>query len=312
VMHLVRLIDDLLDVSRIARGKVQLQLEPLDVRKCIEQAVETHAAAADEAGHRLHVTLPDHPLVCMADPVRVIQIVSNLIANSVRYTPPGGDIHVSALAERGRVLISVRDNGVGISPELLPRIFDTFVQERIGDAGLGLGLTLVKQVATLHNGTVAVRSEGKGLGSEFEVSLPERAATVESREPTAATMEGASVPLRVLVVEDQVDISAMTQDLLQGWGHEVHVAYTGFDGVALAKTLRPDVVLLDIGLPDIDGFAVANQIRAGLGRATARLVAVTGFGNADYRARAQEAGFDDYLVKPAPPDALRLAVERGS
>jgi signal transduction histidine kinase len=309
VRHLVRLIDDLLDVSRIARGKVQLRREPIDVRACIEQAIETQQPAAEDAEHRIHVELPERPVICIADSVRLTQVVANLLANAVRYTPRAGNIYVSANMEGPDVLIHVRDDGIGISKEMLPRIFETFVQERIGDAGLGLGLTLVKEIVTRHGGSVSVRSEGAGLGSEFEVRLSRsESARMETAAATDRDCGSGSARLRILVVEDQPDISQMTRVLLESWGHEVDVAHTGFEGVTLAITLRPDVILLDIGLPDIDGYTVARQIRADLGDACGRLIALTGFGQAEDRERAREAGFDDYLVKPAPPEALRRAL----
>jgi CheY-like chemotaxis protein len=253
----------------------------------------------------------DEPLVCDADRVRVTQIVNNLLTNAVRYTDAGGAIEVEAALDGPDAVILVRDNGKGIPEAMLERIFDTFVQEQIGDAGLGLGLTLVKEVVTMHGGCVQARSEGKGHGAEFEVRLPRLPGhTIAADLDALRSPELAAAPLRVLIVEDQRDIGATTQALLEAWGHQVHVAHDGREGIALATSLRPDIVLLDIGLPDIDGYGVAERIRDELGAARPRLVAVTGFGQVRDRARAQEAGFDEHLVKPAQPDALRDALLR--
>jgi signal transduction histidine kinase len=311
VHHLVRLVDDLLDLSRISRGKVELQRVPIDIRGCIAQAVETTIPAINKAGHRITVDIGEEPLVCDADRVRVTQIVNNLLGNAARYTDPGGEIHVEAGIQGGEIAIVVRDNGKGIPEHLLEAIFETFVQEQIGDAGLGLGLTLVKQVVTMHGGSVVARSEGKGKGAEFEVRLPR--VPTESIAPhgelqVAVAQDGTR--LRVLIVEDQLDVGATTRALLEAWGHQVHVAHDGREGIALATSLRPDVVLLDIGLPDMDGYGVAETIRNELGAARPRLVAVTGFGQARDRARAQEAGFDAHIVKPAQPDTLRDTLSR--
>jgi signal transduction histidine kinase len=309
--HLVRLVDDLLDLSRIQRGKVELQREPIDLRTCVAQAVETCMPALDKVGHQLWVTLGDQQLVCDADRVRVTQIVNNLLTNAVRYTDPGGEITVEARRDSDEIVIAVTDNGRGIPEDMLERIFDTFVQEQIGEAGLGLGLTLVKEVVTMHGGSVCARSEGKGQGSCFEVRLPRLDVELETEVSQLHTgANGAGSPLRVLIVEDQIDVGATTQALLEAWGHQVHLARDGKQGIELATSLRPDVVLLDIGLPDMDGYGVAEAIRDELGAERPRLVAVTGFGQDRDRARAEEAGFDAHLVKPAQPDALRDTLQR--
>lgn len=306
VHHLTRLVDDLLDVSRITRGKVDLSKRVLDVRACIEQSVETCKPLIEAARHTLKIELPGEPLVCDADPVRITQLVSNLLSNAARYTEPGGHLEVCGRVQDDEVVITVRDDGKGIEPHMLERIFDMFVQERTGGEGLGLGLTLVQQLVRMHGGHVAARSEGLGRGAEFEVRLPrvdERA--LEAPDEACGLPEPPEAPLDVLLVDDHLDIAETTQALLESWGHRVHVAHTGEGGAELAATLRPDLALLDIGLPDIDGYEVATRIRQQLGKQRPYLVAVTGFGQASDRERAYQAGFDGHLVKPATPDCLR-------
>ncbi len=304
VSHLVRLVDDLLDVSRISRGKVELQKAPTDLRSCITQALETCTPAAKEASHTVTMTLPETPLVADVDPVRVTQLVNNLLSNAVRYTDRGGKIEIEAAREGHEVVLRVRDTGRGISEQMLGRIFDMFVQERNEGKGLGLGLTLVDQVVSMHGGTVEARSKGPGQGSEFEVRLPCTDLPPVEADPDDFGAEP-DVPLRILVVDDETDIASTTQALLESWGHQVHVAHCGEDGIELAQSLGPDVVLLDIGLPDMDGYAVASAIRQHSAAGTPYLVAVTGFGQRRDRERAREAGFDAHIVKPATPDRLR-------
>jgi signal transduction histidine kinase len=308
--HLVRLIDDLLDVSRIARGKIELQREPLDVRSCIEQALEISAGALTAAAHQLTLNLGDVPLVVDADRVRITQVASNLLTNAIRYTPPGGEIRIEAGLEGREVYFRVRDNGIGIDKDAIDRVFDTFVQERTGRGGLGLGLTVVKSVAALHGGSVNVSSDGRGRGSEFEVRLPQSDALQSEAETAAAPNVELQGPLRVLVVDDNDDIRRLSHDLLASWGHEVRVATGGIEALAVIAESRPDVVLLDIGMPDLDGYQVAERVRAEMPNERPMIVAVTGYGRAEDRARAEEAGFDAHIVKPAQPDALREVLQR--
>jgi signal transduction histidine kinase len=312
VDHLVRLVDDLLDVSRISEGKIELRREPVDVRRCIEQARETVRAAIDEAQQQLEVELPDTPLVSNADRARVTQIVTNLLANATRYTPNGGRIHVTAGIEGEEVIIRVRDNGIGLDPNRVDRLFEKFTQGHSGENGLGLGLTLVKQLTELHGGSAHATSPGIGKGSEFEIRLPRSAgAPVEVERPASEPVSATSIaPLRILVVDDEADIREMTLYLLTMWGHEVHTADSGEQAIAAAVALRPDLVMLDIGLPDINGYDVARRIRGELGDACPRLVAVTGYGQRHDRARSSDAGIDEHLVKPPKPEALRAAIER--
>ncbi len=309
--HLVRLVDDLLDVSRISQGKVALKREPMDVRACVQHAVEMCRPTLDRAGHHLHVAAGDDPLVCNADRVRITQVVSNLLANAIRYTPPNGNVWISAAREGEHVVIRVRDDGIGIEPAMLDRVFETFVQEQAGGGGLGLGLTLVKQVAELHGGRVRARSDGKGKGSELEVELPLASAVADHGDASVATPSKTdAAALRVLVIEDNEDIRVLTQMMLESWGHAVETAGTGAEGIEAALARRPDAVLLDVGLPDTDGYVVARTIREALGEACPRLVAVTGFGQPEDRERAREAGFDDHLVKPSSPEVMRCALAR--
>jgi len=310
VQHLTRLVDDLLDVSRITRGKVELKLAQLDLRTAIEQAVEACTPAADAAKHTLEVSLPDQPLYSYADPARVTQMISNLLSNAVRYTKKGGKLSVEARVDGSEAVILVRDNGQGIAPDMLDRVFEMFVQERIGGSGLGLGLTLVDQVASLHGGRVSARSEGPGQGSEFEVRLPLLPPDQQTDLPSepsrghVAASTRQQQALRIVLVEDQEAIAETTQALLEAWGHQVHVANTGRAGIELVASVRPDIALLDIDLPDIDGYQVARGIHERLGEQRPVLVAHTGFGQARDRQRAREGGFDDLMVKPVRPERL--------
>ena len=312
VGHLVRLVDDLLDVSRISMGKIEMRREPIDLRGCIEDAIETCAPALAQAGHRLEVDLGDVELVSHADRARVTQIATNLLTNAIRYTPPGGEIHVSACLEAADVVLRVRDNGIGIEPEMRDRIFETFVQAHVGAGGLGLGLTLVKQVVSLHGGEVIARSEGRGLGSEFEVRLPRLDAKPEVATETRPALEAVPDPLRVLIVDDNEDLREIEREMLSSWGHDVHVAHDGTQAIEAATTWKPDAILLDIGLPDLDGYTVAERIRAQMGADCPLLVALTGFGRKEDRDRAHRAGFDAHLVKPPLPEDLRDVLARAA
>jgi PAS domain S-box-containing protein len=313
VAQLGRLVDDLLEVSRITRGKVTLHREPVTLDEVVHRAVETSQPVIDAARHALSVALPEPSVVLHADPLRLAQVLANLLNNAAKYTEPGGRIEVVARVEGDDVVVRVRDNGVGIAPEHLPHVFDLFAQVdrslNRAQGGLGIGLTLVRSLVGLHGGSVVARSGGVGRGSEFEVRLPlhpgpqrvEAEAGPERVEPGEA--------LRLLVVDDNHE-HADTLALYLGFaGHHVRVAYNGLDAVTAAAESDPDAVLMDVGMPGLDGYEATRRIRAQPGGARRVLVALTGWGQADDRRRSRAAGFDAHLVKPADPPALLALVE---
>ena len=304
--QLVRLTDDLLDVSRITTDRLELRREHIDVRTVITSAVETTQPLLDAAGHILTVDLPADPLWVDADFTRVAQAFANLLNNAAKYTERGGRITISARQEGADVVASVTDTGIGIDPPLMPRIFDMFMQvDRASDraqSGLGIGLTLAKRLIELHHGRLTARSQGRGHGTTFEVRLPSATAPVEQQERTKAAT-AAAPPCRVLVAEDIPDAAEMLRLMLESMGHEVRVAADGVQAVALAHEFAPRVALLDIGMPRMDGYDAARQIRQSLGEEIL-LVALTGWGQEEDQRRALEAGFDCHLTKPADPERL--------
>lgn len=305
VQHLIRLVDDLLDVSRINSGKIELRNELLDLTTVVEQAVDTSRHLLSERQQTLAVDLAEVPIPLKGDMVRLTQVVANLLNNASRYTPEGGSISVSTSSEAGQAVIRVRDTGQGIPEDMLDSIFDTFVQFRAKGGGLGLGLTLVKRLVELHGGFVSARSFGANRGSEFVVMLPaagELAATPAIAEPETATDTPAA--LRLVVIEDNDDIREMMQLLLSSLGHSVQVAACGTDGVALCIETEPDAAVVDIGLDDIDGYAVAERVHAALGERAPYMIAMTGFGQERDRKRAFEAGFQAHLIKPATAESI--------
>ena len=306
--HLARLVDDLLDVSRFSRGRIELRREPVELRRAVEGAVESVRPHLELRRQTLAVMLPDEPLWLDADLTRIEQILANLLHNAAKYSEPGGRIELAAERQGAEVLVGVRDDGAGIAPELLPRVFDLFVQGERSLArsrgGLGIGLTLVRSLVERHGGTIEAASEGPGRGSELRVRLPLLAAP-ERREPSAAPATAAEARTRVLLVEDNLDAAESLAELLRIWGHEVELAHDGAAALRAALEVRPEVVLLDIGLPGMDGYEVASRLRATPGLAGVRLVAVTGYGQESDRRRARLAGFDHHLVKPVDLDRLR-------
>jgi PAS domain S-box-containing protein len=312
--HVVRLVDDLLDVSRVSRGKVELKKEPVLLQSLVDAALETSRPALDAAGHTLALDLPTQPLTLAADPVRMAQVLSNLLNNAAKYTPPGGHVGLSARwADTGRIRIEITDDGVGIPQDMLAKVFDLFTQ--VGSAidrsqgGLGIGLSLAKGLVELHGGTIAARSPGPGLGSTFCVELPvvrgaEAAPSPERAQP--APVPGAA-GRRILVVDDNVDAAETLRMLLELDGHEVQVAHTGTAALQ-AAVAQHDVILLDIGLPDVNGYDVAARLRAMPALARTVLVALTGWGGERDRQRAREAGFDHHLSKPVTPEDLRTTL----
>ena len=303
--HLVRLVDDLLDVSRITRGKIELRREPVDLTTAVRRAVDAHRSLLEERGHHLRLSLPTDPIVLEADPTRLEQILFNLLSNAAKYTPGPGHIDLSVARDDGQAVVRVRDDGIGIRPEMLGRVFEPFAQadrlpERVQE-GLGVGLTLVRSLTALHGGTVSVASKGPGRGSEFVVRLPclpPRAMPARPAvEPPDSDPGGRR--LRVLVVDDNADSAESLVLLLQMEGHDVRMAHDGPSALATAREHRPELVLLDIGLPaGMDGYEVARRMRPEPGLQSAVIVAVTGFGQEEDRKRATRAGFDAHLVKP--------------
>ena len=311
--HMARLVDDLLDVSRITRGQIELRREPAALAALIERAVESCQALVDERRHRLELRLPDEPVWIDADPARIEQVLCNLLNNAARYTPPGGRIRVRMESTGGEAVVTVTDDGAGIPPEMLTRIFDLFHQVdpslARSQGGLGIGLTLVRRLVEMHGGSVEARSAGAGLGSELTVRLPVCAPPPRGAEIAAETVPGpAARPeprRRVLVVEDNPDSATALSELLRLWGHEVRVAHDGPAGVAEARRFAPDLVLLDIGLPGMDGYQVALALRGDPALAGARLVALTGYGQEQDHRRSREVGIDRHMTKPIDLAALR-------
>jgi PAS domain S-box-containing protein len=301
VQHLSRLVDDLLDVSRITRGKITLRKEPVELAAVVAQAVETTRPFLDARQHELRVSLPDEGVQVEADTTRLAQVLANLLTNAAKYTPEEGHIRLTVEARAGEAVVRIQDDGMGIAPELLPQVFDLFTQgDRSlarSEGGLGIGLTLVRRLVELHGGTVEAQSEGPGKGSEFIVRLP----TLPARAPNAAA-EGkgryASSPCRVLVVDDNKDAAESLAMLLRVAGHDVRTANDGLTALEMAKIFRPEVVLLDIGLPRMDGYEVARLLRKQPGLEGAVLIAVTGYGQEEDRRRTREAGLNAHLVKP--------------
>jgi signal transduction histidine kinase len=306
--HLVRLVDDLLDVSRVSQGKIDLRSERLDLSPLLRQACDSVRPLIEERKHELICEEVDRGLFVDADAVRLVQVIANLLNNAARYTDPGGQIRLTVARDAGDAVIRIADNGRGISAEMLDRIFEMFVQEREGGKGLGLGLTLVRQLVELHGGRVRAYSQGRGKGSEFVVRLP---LAGEAGAAEAAAEEAAERPcegLSVIIIEDEEDIRQAMQALLESWGLSVQVAEDGGRGVEMILDRPPDVALVDIAMPGIDGYTVARRVRSKLGASAPRLVALTGFGREEDRKRAREAGFDTHLIKPAAPRDLRRAL----
>lgn len=317
LVHLVRLVDDLLDVARITRGRIELRRQAVDLGVVAAQAAEGARAMIEQRGCRLILDLCPEPLPIWADPVRIEQVVSNLLSNAAKYSEPSRRMWLETARQGDEALLTVRDEGIGIAADMLERVFDLFVQadrvEQRVPEGLGLGLTLVRSLVEQHGGSVRAGSEGPGRGSEFTVRLP--LAPAAARQAAASGLEvaapvgrrfGGTTRRRVLVVDDNVDGAESLAMLLTKAGHEVRLVHDGPSALAAALEYRPDVVLLDIGLPKgMDGYEVARRLRSEAGLRDAVLLALTGFGQAEDRRRSEEAGFDHHLVKPVEPDRLK-------
>lgn len=307
--QMVRLVDDLLDVSRISVGKIELRREWAELGAIVHSAVESLGPLIEQSGHALQLKLAAEPIYLDADPVRLSQVFCNLLNNAAKYTERGGTIVLAAVRQEQQVEIAVRDNGIGIPTHMLPRVFDMFTQVNHSlektQGGLGIGLTIVKRLVELHGGTVEARSEGLGHGSEFIVRLPLR----EPRSLQRSTMVPTQSPLprqRVLIADDNADSAASLALLLKSAGHEVQTAGDGFAALVAAELFRPAVFLLDIGMPGLNGYETCKRIRAQPWGCGATLIALSGWGQDEHKARAQSAGFDHYFIKPVDFDALQL------
>lgn len=311
VDHMVRLVDDLLEVSRITRGKIELRKEPVDVGTVVRNALETAGPMVDAAGHTLAVELPSKPLLIDADPVRLSQVITNLVNNAAKYSERNGRIVITARRDGDNVAIAVRDGGIGIPAEMLPRVFELFTQidRTLGRAqgGLGIGLALVKHLVEMHGGSVEAKSDGPGCGSEFIVRIPSGEVVASPQSSSAPLLDSASAALanrRMLVVDDNRDAADSLASLLELFGASARTAYDGPSALTEMRSFRPHVMFLDLGMPGMDGCAVATNVRADPQFRDVALVAVTGWGQEEERRRTREAGFDHHLVKPVATETL--------
>jgi signal transduction histidine kinase len=315
VEHLARLVDDLLDVSRINHGKVELVKESVDVNTLLRRAAESCKPLIDARRHDLKLVVPNKPVTFDADPIRMEQIVNNLLNNAAKYTPEGGEIVLSGGLEGSEIVIRVRDNGIGISADLLPNVFEMFTQAdhslARSQGGLGIGLTLVSLLVKLHGGTVEARSAGLGLGTEFAVRVPAGKVCVAPTSTPTAPLPNADRSLQVLVVDDNLDAAQTLSMLIKLSGHDVSVAHDGPTAISMIDICKPQVVVLDIGMPGMNGYEVAEQVRATKHKQTL-LIGISGYGRDEDLARARAAGFDHYLVKPVDLDRLRTLLTKAA
>jgi len=316
VAHLSRLVDDLLDVSRIARGKVELKTEIVDIFDVISEGIEVASPLLEQRAHVLKVEVP-RGLFVDGDPTRLSQVVANLLTNAAKYTPAAGHITISAERERDEIVLRVRDTGIGIPADVLPRVFELFVQEHQASdrsqGGLGLGLTIVRSLVERHHGSVEAYSDGPGHGSEFVVRLPEARVDGVVAHPVSRTSEltavGPNGSARILVVDDNEDAAQMLSDVLELRGYDTRIAHDAPEALRIANDFSPHIAFLDIGLPVMDGYELATHLRAIPGLANIRLIAVTGYGQDGDRTRSRRAGFQKHLVKPVDIRAIEAAIE---
>lgn len=299
--HLTRLVDDLLDTTRLSHGKIELHRVRFDLRDVVRSTFDDHRAVFEQGGVALRLDVPAGPLTIDGDPTRIAQVLNNLLNNAAKFTPAGGAVSVAINAKDGHVCLHVRDDGVGMEPAMIEHVFEPFMQGRQDTArqqgGLGLGLALVKGLVELHGGSVSARSGGGGTGSEFVVELPLASAPPQE----ASAVESATAPPRlVLIIDDNVDAGDTLAEALEISGHRARVARDGKSGIALALDLKPDVVLCDIGLPDVDGYEVARALRANGASESTRLIALTGYAQPEDKRRVQQAGFDAHLANQRP------------
>jgi CheY-like chemotaxis protein/two-component sensor histidine kinase len=316
VRHLVSLVDDLLDVSRITRGKIELRRQPVEIADVVARAIEMASPLLEQQRHDLSIDVPSDGLIVDGDAARLAQVVSNLLTNAAKYTDPGGAISVTAAAEDGEVVLRVTDTGCGIEPEMLPRVFDLFVQQpqtlERSRGGLGLGLAIVRSLVELHGGSVSGTSGGRGAGSEFAIRLPLAEAALKSGEPVARLQLPRRRPRtagRVLIVDDNRDAAAMLAEMLAAFGYETRFVHDGPSAFLVAEQFQPHIALLDLGLPVIDGFEVARRFAESPRLRRTRLVAVTGYGQVQDRAQSARAGFAAHLVKPVDVEQLRTVLD---
>ena len=316
-----RLVDDLLDISRITRGVIELRRERVDVADGMRHAAEAARPLIESRQHQFDLRLPPQPLRLLADPGRLQQILANLLVNAAKYTPPGGRINFAANRVGAHAVLTVEDNGIGLPPEMLERVFDMFMQAdpapREADGGLGLGLTLVRKLVELHQGSIQVESAGAGKGSRFTVRLPllsdgAPASAATGRQTGGSPDRPPRRGLRVLIVDDNHDVALTLAALVRHGGHEVRVAHDGPAAIHAAGEYQPEMVLVDIGLPGMDGYEVARRLRGELALSGALLAALTGYGQEEDRRRSFDAGFDEHLVKPIRAETLALLLERAA
>jgi signal transduction histidine kinase len=312
VHHLVHLVDDLLDTSRIRTGKVALKCEPIEMAEVVSRAVEMAGPMINSHDHVLSVEVPRRGLAVNGDAVRLAQVVGNLLTNAAKFTPSGGAIVVTGERRETTVALRVRDTGIGISKQMLPRLFDPYAQEHPEPnrvpTGLGLGLAIVRSLVEMHGGTVTAHSEGLGLGSEFVVELPALTRMSEAGPNGRASLVEAELPHRILVVDDNRDAASLTADALARLGHDVRVALDGHSALAMVQEFAPDIVLLDLGLPGMDGYEVARRLRAEFSHHV-EIIAVTGYGQPLDRQRSKEARFESHLVKPVDIATLQRSID---
>lgn len=314
VRHMSRLLDDLLDVSRFTQGKIQLRKGPVDFSAVVSHAVEITAPLIKSKGHHLEINLPPHPIWMIGDMTRLEQVVANLLSNAAKYTPPKGRITLTTSLEGKELVLRVRDTGIGLNEEMLPRVFDLFTQADLSldrtQGGLGIGLTLVKSLVEMHGGSVVATSRGLGEGSEFIGRLPLSSGSPASPPSAApAASSSGSSSLRVLIVDDHRDSASSMAQILEKWGHQTCVVHDGIEALQRVSTDTFDVVLLDIGLPGMSGYEVAERIREKHGRARPLLVALTGYGQDQDVIRSKKAGFDQHLIKPVMLETLQSVLE---
>lgn len=315
VTHLVRLIDDLLDVSRVSRGKIDLRKENVALQTALHAAVETSRPVIESGHHELALHIPDEPLLLNADVTRLSQVVSNLLNNAAKYTSPGGKISLSVRREENEVMIAVADNGVGIPEAMLPKVFELFTQVEKGiersRGGLGIGLALASQLVELHEGSIKAESGGNGQGSTFTVRLPLlQNGTLTAGNESETPVEGSS--LKVLIVDDNVSSAETTGRMLTMIGHETTLAFDGPEALKAARALKPDVIMLDLGMPGMSGYEVCRELRREPGFENTMLIAQTGWGQERDRLKTQEAGFDHHLTKPVDLQELSRLLARVS
>jgi PAS domain S-box-containing protein len=313
--HIVRLVNDLMDVTRIVQDRIELRRETIDLVEAVHMALETARPAMEAQRHRLEVSLPDDPVLVQGDMVRLTQAFSNLLLNAAKYTDPGGRIHLELARLDGQAILRVRDTGIGIAPELQRRVFDLFVQGRPSidrsKGGLGIGLTLVRRIVEMHDGSVHVYSQGVGKGSEFSVRLPvQRTKGTETGSGASSREAGTPSSRRILVVDDNQDAADTLAAIMRAVGHQVQVAYDGPGALEAARHFIPDLVLLDIGLPGMNGYDVARHLRSELSGRSLALIALTGYGQEEDKKRAREAGFDAHLIKPVDFQLLEAILDR--